>query len=120
MIAKTVTLTKTFVVNESNAVEILSLVQDGFSIKPVATPAPATNGVRAVKRVVVASHVRGVGAGRKRRKARKQWSEEDRKKMAELRASGLTYRIIGKRYGITDGRAWQIIHGHKKAKGVKA
>ena len=117
MIGKKVTLTKTFTVSEGNAVEILSLVQNGFDV----TVAPAQHKpvVRAVKRVAVAVPSAGKRKVKPRRKTRKSLSLADRQQMAKLRYSGLTFRIIGKRFGVTDGRAWQIVNELKK-KGVTA
>lgn len=95
------------IVETDNAAELAALMDAGFSVQRMRTVS------------AVAAPKKSDGAEKKRRRRRRRTPMKVTpalvKQMSELRAKGLTYRIIGKRFGVTDGRAWQIVNQWEKA-----
>jgi hypothetical protein len=89
-----------FLKDESSILKFSKMVSDGFTVRLL-----NGEGGKTVRR-----------KSKRRRKARTALTLVDKGKMKELRKSGLTYRVIGQRYGITEAYAWQVVNGRVAAK----
>ena len=92
-----------------SAADLAGLLAQGFKIETLgqhaANPANA-----------VAARATGIRRKRRRRAPMKVTPALVRE-IAALRKKGLVWRIIGKRFGVSAGRAWQIANTEVKAGG---
>ena len=123
MIGKTVVLTKLVKVTAENAMKVLEMVSEGFQLavvehRPkVAAPVPSANG-----KPIEGSAQPSEGRKKRRKKhhRRSPLSQDERLKVVEMRDSGVSYPVIAKRFGITDGGAWHVYRDTCQRLGVKA
>ena len=121
MIGKTVVLTKLVKVTAENAMTVLEMVSEGFQLAVVEhrpkVAAPSTNG-----KPIGGSKQPSEGRKKRRKKhhRRSPLSQDERLKVVEMRESGVTYPVIAKRFGITEGGAWHVYRDTCKRLGVTA
>lgn len=94
-------LCKTFTLGEEgfDTEFITDLIARGFRCDPVTKAVADGQPKRKVRR--------------KRRKARVPLTKERIREFQKQRAEGKSYRRIGQLFGVSDGRAWQIINQGK-------
>lgn len=104
MTAPTFTLTKTFSLADSDfdAAFVLDLLQNkGFQYS-------VANGIRKQGGTRSAAKVRA--KPKRRRRLRSPLTAERIKEFRKARTDGKSYRRIGAIFGVSEGRAWQIIN----------
>lgn len=87
-------------VKTDSAADLGQYMDMGFSVqrvRPISAVAPAKD-----------APAKGIRRRRRRRKHLKI-TPELVKQMTSLREKGMLYRIIGRRFGVTGARAWQIV-----------
>lgn len=93
-----------FVISKEIATDDVSVVakyfREGFDVRPV--DRRAKSGGTAVRR-------------RRRTRAPLKVTPQIVKEMTDLRAQGKVWRVIGKRYGVSGTRAWQIVTSGSKS-----
>lgn len=93
-----------FVISKEIATDDVTVVakyfREGFDVRPVERPAKASGGT--VKR------------RRRRTRAPLKVTPQVLKEMTDLRAKGKVWRVIGKRFGVSGTRAWQIVTNGSK------
>lgn len=93
-----------FVISKEIATDDVSVVakyfREGFDVRPVDRRAKSDG--TAVRR-------------RRRTRAPLKVTPQIVKEMTELRAKGKVWRVIGKRYGVSGTRAWQIVTNGSKS-----
>lgn len=92
-------VSKELTVNDKNAAEVVGLMAKGWSVRFI----PATNGEK-VERV------------RSRRRRAPNVTTEQLKEMVNLKQKGLTYRIIARRYRMSQAGAANAIRRALKAR----
>lgn len=88
-------------VKTDSAADLGQYMDMGFSVqrvRPISAVAPAKD-----------APAKGIRRRRRRRRAYLKITPELVKQMTSLRKKGMVYRIIGRRFGVTGARAWQIV-----------